>query len=75
MLAILPACLIPAGFAGAQNYPWCAQYGDGARSCGFASREQCMTVARAKGGYCEPNYMYQSDDKQPASRKARRPSG
>lgn len=49
--------LIAVAPAHAQNYPWCAQKFDGARSCGFVSYEQCIAVAQR--GSCERNYLYQ----------------
>jgi len=47
--------LIATGPADAQNYPWCAQRGDGATNCGFVSYEQCMAASR----WCNLNPMYQ----------------
>jgi Protein of unknown function (DUF3551) len=49
--------------AQAQNYPWCAQYGngmDGARNCGFENFEQCQANVRGIGGFCEPNNTYKA---------------
>ena len=48
--------------AGAQNYPWCAQYnmrGGGGRNCDFVCFQQCMATVSGVGGYCEQNAMYQ----------------
>ena len=48
--------------AEAQNYPWCAIYGDGAggggTNCGFVSFQQCMETARGGGGSCMQNPWY-----------------
>jgi hypothetical protein len=47
--------------AEAQNYPWCAQYGNGsggARNCGFVSFNQCMADVSGIGGFCEQNNTY-----------------
>jgi len=56
VLAMMVATLlIPTGPANAQNYPWCAQRGDGGPTCGFVSYEQCMAASR----WCNPNPMYQ----------------
>jgi hypothetical protein len=46
--------------AQAQNYPWCAYYGNGneGTNCGFVSFAQCMADVSGIGGYCEPNNMY-----------------
>jgi len=58
--------------AGATEYPWCANFHDGAGSnCGFTSYEQCMLTARGSGGYCAENTFY----KQPAATAHPRPAG
>jgi hypothetical protein len=60
--------------AGAQNYPWCAQYnmwGGGGRNCGFVSWQQCMATVSGVGGYCEQNAMYQPGSAE-VQRKTRR---
>jgi hypothetical protein len=45
--------------AWAVDYPWCANFADGAGSnCGFTTYEQCMLTARGSGGYCAQNTMY-----------------
>jgi hypothetical protein len=45
--------------AWAVDYPWCANFADGAGSnCGFATYQQCMLTARGSGGYCAQNTMY-----------------
>jgi Protein of unknown function (DUF3551) len=46
--------------AEAQNYPWCAVYGNGfgGENCGFVSFEQCMATVSGIGGFCERNTMY-----------------
>jgi hypothetical protein len=46
--------------AEAQNYPWCAIYGDGmeGENCGFVTFEQCMETARGLGSNCQPNTQY-----------------
>lgn len=46
--------------AQAQNYPWCAYYGNGNRgtNCGFVSFEQCMADVSGIGGFCQRNTMY-----------------
>ena len=45
-------------------YPWCANYGGGARSgggqnCGFTSRKQCEATRAGNGGFCIQNPWYQ----------------
>jgi hypothetical protein len=47
--------------AEAQNYPWCAQYGNGsggARNCGFTSFQQCQADVSGIGGFCQLNNTY-----------------
>jgi hypothetical protein len=47
--------------AQAQNYPWCAQYGNGAggaRNCGFTTFAQCQEDVSGIGGFCEQNNTY-----------------
>jgi hypothetical protein len=46
--------------AEAQNYPWCAYYGDdfGGTNCGFVSFEQCMATVTGIGGFCDRNTQY-----------------
>lgn len=55
---------LAAGFvmpAGAVEYPWCANFADGAgANCGFTTYEQCMLTARGSGGYCAENTFYES---------------
>jgi len=38
-----------ANYAEAQNYPWCAIYGDssGGSNCGFSTFQQCMADVRS----------------------------
>ena len=43
----------------AVEYPWCANFADGAgTNCGFTTYEQCMLTARGTGGYCAENTFY-----------------
>jgi hypothetical protein len=45
--------------AQAQNYPWCAYYGDDfGENCGFSAYEQCMAAISGMSGACEPNNQY-----------------
>lgn len=45
----------------AQNYPWCANFADGAGvNCGFPSQESCMATAIGSGGSCSPNNLYKA---------------
>jgi hypothetical protein len=55
-----PLLLGGVGSAGAQNYPWCAQYGtrDSFTNCGFVSYEQCRAAISGNGGYCQRNPMF-----------------
>lgn len=61
LLFLLAAVALAAtpGAAAAIEYPWCAEFADGAGSnCGFTTYEQCMATARGTGGYCARNPMY-----------------
>jgi len=50
-------CLAP--MAQAQNYPWCANFADGAGvNCGFSTYEQCMATSQGSGGFCTKNNLY-----------------
>jgi hypothetical protein len=45
--------------AKAQNYPWCANFADGAgTNCGFSTLEQCMATSIGSGGSCTQNDLY-----------------
>jgi hypothetical protein len=47
--------------AAAQNYPWCADYGDigdGGSNCGFVSFAQCQATISGIGGSCRRNPFY-----------------
>ncbi len=73
-----PLAAGPATPAGAVEYPWCANFADGAGSnCGFTTYEQCMLTARGTGGYCAENTMYTppaaASRPRQASRKPRPP--
>jgi len=58
LLAIIGIALVAAP-ADAVEYPWCANFADGAgANCGFATYEQCMLTARGTGGYCAENTLY-----------------
>lgn len=70
--------LAQAAPASAQNYPWCAQYGEqsGARNCGFSTYEQCRAALSGNGGYCIENPMYRpAAGTQALPRRSRRPPG
>jgi hypothetical protein len=57
------------------EYPWCAQYGGGAkgggRNCGFTTIEQCRATISGMGGFCTPNLFYpgSASDTSPSKRK------
>jgi hypothetical protein len=45
--------------AKAQNYPWCANFADGAgTNCGFTTLEQCLATSNGSGGSCTQNDLY-----------------
>ncbi len=60
LVGLLLATTAIGASAQAQNYPWCAYYGNGneGTNCGFVSFAQCMADVSGIGGYCEPNNMY-----------------
>lgn len=60
-LAVAMGAAAIAAPAQAQNYPWCAQYGDGtggAMNCGFSTYRQCMADVSGIGGLCIRNNTY-----------------
>ena len=61
-LGIAAAAIVSGTPAGAQNYPWCAQYSGGSmgggRNCGFTSFEQCLATVHGIGGTCSQNTQY-----------------
>jgi len=62
-LGLLAAAIVSGPPAGAQNYPWCAQYSGGSmgggRNCGFTTFEQCLATVHGIGGTCSQNTQYQ----------------
>src|SRR6516225_1566021 len=52
-LGLLAAAIVSGPPAGAQNYPWCAQYSGGSmgggRNCGFTTFEQCLATVHGIG--------------------------
>ena len=60
-IGVAVAGVAASGAAQAQNYPWCAQYGNGDRgtNCGFVSFQQCLEDVSGIGGFCQPNNFYQ----------------
>ncbi len=58
-LAIVAGTASMASGALAQNYPWCANFHDGAgTNCGFSTEEQCRMTVQGSGGYCDRNTQY-----------------
>jgi hypothetical protein len=58
-LTIFLAAMVTSGKASAQNYPWCAYYGDDSgENCGFTTYAQCMEDIAGMGGSCERNTQY-----------------
>ncbi len=73
ILAIVVGAFAFGGAAWAQNYPWCANFADGAgTNCGFSSLQQCMATAGGSGGNCTPNNMYKPPVAAAAPRRPRR---
>ena len=61
--------------AEAQNYPWCAYYGNdfGGENCGFSTYAQCMATISGIGGTCERNTQYVPTPGPHSPRMRRRP--
>jgi hypothetical protein len=57
LAAVAAAFVTPAQ---AQNYPWCAYYGNGfgGTNCGFSTYQQCMADVSGIGGFCQQNNTY-----------------
>jgi uncharacterized protein DUF3551 len=71
LLAGLAGAVLGAATAGANEYPWCANFHEGAgTNCGFTSYDQCMQTVRGSGGFCAPNDFYTGS----AAKQARRPA-
>jgi hypothetical protein len=63
--------------AEAQNYPWCAQYGNGtggSMNCSFVNFNQCLATVRGIGGFCIQNNTYVSPSARHPAIRALRPS-
>ncbi len=75
LVSVTASMLASAPAANAQEYPWCAVYGNGhgGRNCGFATYPQCIAAISGNGGFCERNLFYAGDDRpQPPARRLRR---
>jgi hypothetical protein len=58
-LAIVVATVSVGTRAQAQDYPWCANFADGAgTNCGFTTYQQCVATIRGSGGFCAQNDWY-----------------
>jgi Protein of unknown function (DUF3551) len=61
--------------AQAQNYPWCADYGEemgGSSNCGFSTFEQCQAALAGNGGFCNRNTQYVPSSSAPGTEPRRR---
>jgi hypothetical protein len=57
----------------AQDYPWCANFADGAGiNCGFSTYQQCMATSQGSGGFCTENNMYRRSGTAGDSLRSRR---
>jgi hypothetical protein len=73
LLGAAAAGLALAASARAQNYPWCANFADGAGvNCGFSTYEQCMATSQGSGGFCTKNDLYVAPHDSPPPRQAPR---
>lgn len=71
LMAALGGMSVVVAPAQAQNYPWCANFADGAgTNCGFSSEEQCRITVQGSGGYCDRNTQFQMPAAAPAQSKA-----
>jgi hypothetical protein len=59
-LGLAAAAVMIGSPARAQNYPWCARYGNGfgGSNCGFTTFEQCQATVSGIGGFCQQNDTY-----------------
>lgn len=61
-LVALTAASVDARASSAGAKPWCAQIydrgGDGGRTCGYVSWEQCRATTGLTEGFCLPNPAY-----------------
>lgn len=75
-LAIIAGAASMASGAQAQNYPWCANFHDGAgTNCGFSTEEQCRMTVQGSGGYCDRNTQYNPPGAAAAPRQASHKTG
>ena len=60
LAALGAASLFGASASLAQEYPWCANYGNrnGGTNCGFATYNQCRAAISGNGGYCSENPFF-----------------
>lgn len=73
VLAAVFAAILGVTPARAVEYPWCANFHEGAgTNCGFTSYEQCMLTARGSGGFCAPNDNYTGPAGTPQARRPAR---
>jgi hypothetical protein len=75
---LTPLCMIMLynGFPGAaraQEYPWCADTGDGRVDCSFSSYEQCKATASGIGGCFQNSRPSLSDRATRSPSSTRRP--
>jgi Protein of unknown function (DUF3551) len=74
-LVAVTASSIVAQAAGAGAKPWCAQIydrgGDGGRTCGYVSWEQCRATTGLTDGFCLPNPAHRTASVEPRRRAHR----
>ena len=63
-LVAVTAASVDVDASSAEAKPWCAQIydrgGDGGRTCGYVSWEQCRATTGLTDGFCLPNPGYRS---------------
>lgn len=76
LVALITVTVVPAlgaeparASARASEKPWCAQIydrdGDGGRTCGYVSWEQCRATTGLTDGFCLPNPAYRTASVEP----------
>jgi len=69
LAALAAASAVDVRRSSAAPKPWCAQIydrgGDGGRTCGYVSWEQCRATTGLQEGFCLPNPAYRTASIEP----------